>query len=477
LLIFLAEWFTIDGVFLLLIPMSLRRHGLSRIVFNDKDRGMQDTSASVNAHFLQHLLKLASEEEVNATEDVYSVNGIKLIGKGTRINEGLYDRIVTHKLMKPLEGSIRVGEPVTPHALTATAEMLLDSSPSLARLLSRGAPQDGALGVVRRASFGEQAGSLLKVHQVRLPQSLNHGVLVGLLSMGMMKRLRPGDAAALDDLIVASIFHDIGELYIDPALHVSRTTPLTPEEWRQMAAHPTIGHAVLKNMGCLAPAVARLVLEHHERLDGGGYPQGLGHNRISEGGHVLAVAEALSQFVGRHAEPFAYAEIALKIIPGEFSHAVIDVVAACREELRAAHILQTELDAQEGIKRSPADFQADMHGLFTKIGTVCEKMADLEQAPRSPAMTQLLSDCQQRFERITRAVSSAGLDIALHGVELGEAQPEELSQIRLEFDATLGEVRWRLIELSRYLTLKCLALSDSEIALLRPLETVLAEEV
>jgi hypothetical protein len=277
--------------------------------------------------------------------------------------------------------------------------------------------------------------------------------------MGMMKRLRPGDAAALDDLIVASIFHDIGELYIDPALHVSRTTPLTPEEWRQMAAHPTIGHAVLKNMGCLAPAVARLVLEHHERLDGGGYPQGLGHNRISEGGHVLAVAEALSQFVGRHAEPFAYAEIALKIIPGEFSHAVIDVVAACREELRAAHILQTELDAQEGIKRSPADFQADMHGLFTKIGTVCEKMADLEQAP------------------ITRAVSSAGLDIALHGVELGEAQPEELSQIRLEFDATLGEVRWRLIELSRYLTLKCLALSDSEIALLRPLETVLAEEV
>jgi hypothetical protein len=437
---------------------------------------MQDTSASVNAHFLQHLLKLAAEEEVNATEDVYSVSGIKLIGKGTRISENLYDRIVTHKLMKPLEGSIRVGEPVTPHALTATAEMLLDSSPSLAKLLTRSAVGDSALGVVKRASFDEQAGSLLKVHESQLPQSLNHGMLVGLLSMGMMKRLRPGDAAALDDLIVASIFHDIGELYIDPALHVSRTTPLSPEEWRQMASHPAVGHAVLKNMGGIAPVVAELVLEHHERLDGGGYPQGRDRSRISEPGHVLAVAEALSQFVGRHAEPFAYAEIALKIIPGEFSQAIIDVVAACREELRAAHILQNEIDAQAGRKRTPADFQSDMTGMFMKIGQVCEVMADLEQKPRSPAMVQLLSDCQQRFERITRAISSTGLDIALNGVELNEANAKEMQQIRLEFDATLSEVRWRLIELSRRVTLQGLNLSAAERRLLEPLETALVRE-
>lgn len=437
---------------------------------------MQDTATSVNAHFLQHLLKLSTQEEVKVTEDVFSASGVKLIGKGTRINEGLYDRIVTHKLMKPLEGSISVGDPVTPHALTTTAEMLLDSSPSLAKLLSRGAPEDGALGVVKRVSFGEQAGSLLKVHESRLPQSLNHGVLVGLLSMGMMKRLRPGDAAALDNLIVASIFHDIGELYIDPALHAARTTPLSPEEWRQMAAHPAIGHAVLKSMGGVAPIVAELVLEHHERLDGGGYPQGRERSRISEAGHVLAVAEALSQFVGRHAEPFAYAEIALKIMPGEFSQSIIDVVAACREELRAAHILQAEMDAAAGLQRSTADYQADMTGLFTKIGKILEAMAALEQAPRSPALSQVLSECQQRFERITRAISSTGLDIVLQGVELNEASADEMKQIRLEFDATLSEVRWRLVELSRRLTLQGLTLSSNETVLLLPLRAALAQD-
>jgi hypothetical protein len=438
---------------------------------------MQDKSASVNAHFLQHLVQLAAKEEVKATEDVFSVSGVKLIGKGTRISEGVYEHIVSHKLMKPLEGSISVGEPVTPHALTATAEMLLDSSPSLAKLLSRGAPDDGALGVLKRASFDAQAGSLLKVHEFRLPQSLSHGVLVGLLSMGMMKRLRPGDAAALDNLIVASIFHDIGELYIDPALHAARTTPLTPDEWRQMAAHPAIGHAVLKNMNSVAPAVAELVLEHHERMDGGGYPQGRDRTRVSEAGHVLAVAEALSQFVGRHAEPFAYAEIALKIMPGEFSQSIIDVVAACREELRAAHILQTELDAQAGIQRGPADYLADMTGLFTKIGKIVEALSALEHSPRSPALTVVLSECQQRFERITRAISSTGLDAALDGVALTEASADEMQQIRLEFDATLSEVRWRLVELSRRLTLQGLTLASNEAVMLLPLRAALAQEV
>lgn len=440
---------------------------------------MQDSSAAVNAHFLQHLVQLAAEEEVNATEDVFSANGTKLIGKGARINQGLYERIVSHKLLKPLENSIRVGEPVTHQALTTTAESLLDSSPSLAKLLSHGSVSDTTLGVLKQVNFGEQAGSLLKLHESRLPQSLSHGVLVGLLSMGMMKRLRPNDAAVLDHLIVASMFHDIGELYIDPALHAPRTAPLSAEEWRQMAAHPAIGHAVLRNMGDVAPVICNLVLEHHERLDGGGYPQGRDKSKISEAGHVLAVAEALSQFVGKHVEPFAYAEIALKIIPGEFSNSIIDVVAACREELRAAHILQSEIEAQSGEPKAPADYQPSMNCLFLKIGHICEAIDAVESRAQgaSPALQNILKEVRNRFERITRAISSSGLDVAVSGIEYAEALPAELEQIKLEFDATLSEVRWRLVELSRKLTLQSLSLPPGETAILMPLVEVFGKPV
>ena len=52
-----------------------------------------------------------------------------------------------------------------------------------------------------------------------------------------------------------------------------------------------------------------------------------------------------------------------------------------------------------------------------------------------------------------------------------------MKQIRLEFDATLREVRWRLIELSRRLTLQGLTLSSNEAVLLLPLRAALAQEV
>ncbi|MBX9848198.1 MAG: HD domain-containing protein [Rhodocyclaceae bacterium] len=440
---------------------------------------MQDASALVNTHYLRHLVSLSAEEEVKATEDVFSASGVKLIGKGTRISEGMYERIVSHKLIRPLESSISIGDPVTPQALKLTAESLLDSSPSLARLIGQSSNLDSALGVVKSAQFGEQAGALLKLHEARLPASLNHGVLVGLVAMSLMKRMRPTDRGALDRLIVASFFHDIGELYIDPALHRNRSNPFNAEEWQQMAAHPAIGHAVLKNMSGIAPIIAELVLEHHERLDGGGYPHGRRKGEISEEGHILAVAETLSRFIGDSSEPFAYAEVALKIIPGEFSHSVIDAVAACREELRAARVLQEEIDAVEGLDPSSTDFQVGMSGLFTKIGQTCDVMAQLESQSKeaSAGLKHLLSESQQYLQRVTRAISSTGLDQALNGVTLGEASEADLLQIRLEFDVTVSEVHWRLVELSRRLMQQQTKLAPEEVALLSPLVNVLAKRV
>ena len=437
---------------------------------------MQDPSALVNTHYLRHLVSLASDEEVKATEDVFSASGVKLIGKGTRISESMYERIVSHKLIRPLESSISIGDPVTPQILRATAETLLDSSPSLARLMGSDSSMESALGVVRGAQFGEQAGALLKLHEARLPSSLTHGVLVGLIAMSLMKRIRPAERGSLDRLIVASFFHDIGELYIDPALHKSRTNPYNAEEWRQMAAHPAIGHAVLKNMSGIAPVVAELVLEHHERLDGGGYPQGRTKSTITEEGHVLAVAEALSRFIGKHSEPFAYAEVALKIIPGEFSNAVIDAAAACREELRAAQVLQEALDKADGFDPSSSEFQVGMSGLFMKIGQTCEVMAQLETQTKqgSATMKRLLGDCQHSLQRITRAISSTGLDQALNGVTLGEASEADQMQIRLEFDVTVTEVHWRLVELSRRIMQQQQALPPEEVPVVAPLPEPLA---
>lgn len=83
------------------------------------------------------------------------VIGVKLIGKGMCISEGLYDCIVIYKLLKLFEGSILVGELVMLYVLIMIVEMLFDFSLLLVKLLSCGSFEDGMLGVVKCVSFGE----------------------------------------------------------------------------------------------------------------------------------------------------------------------------------------------------------------------------------------------------------------------------------------------------------------------------------
>ena len=443
---------------------------------------MQD-DASVNPHFLRQLMTLATVEEVNAAEDVYSTTGLKLISKGAQLDPNLYERIVSHKLKKPLESSICVGEPITPQLLSETASVLLDASPALRKFMGNDCSEMLVQSLVKRARYSLQAGSLLKIHQSKVARSVHHGMLVGLLAMGMQRRMSPGDSAELDTLIVASIFHDIGELYLAPELFRAADIPLTPQEWQQMSAHPVIGHAVLKNMSGIAPGVADLVLVHHERIDGSGYPRQLTDRDLSKEGRILAVAEMLSRFIGEAVDPFAHASIALRIIPGEFDPHMVDIIVNCGEELRKAKLLQQELAAHDAAmppsmmlpptETLRPEFRALLLTLeksaaaITRLDEVCANEGG------STALKKVFPAVRLRYERIVRAVSSSGLDQAVEGLEVGQVGREELAQIRLEFSSVLDEIRWRLIELSRQVALQGMSMQGDDAPLYDSLATAL----
>jgi HD-GYP domain-containing protein (c-di-GMP phosphodiesterase class II) len=99
---------------------------------------------------------------------------------------------------------------------------------------------------------------------------------------------------------VGCILHDMGKLFIDPAI-LNKPGKLTDDEFKQIKAHPVVGYDLIKalatGLGVLAPHVA---FQHHERQDGTGYPRGLkgtntlGENRpdtIHDFGSVAAVAD------------------------------------------------------------------------------------------------------------------------------------------------------------------------------------------
>ncbi len=87
----------------------------------------------------------------------------------------------------------------------------------------------------------------------------------------------------------AGLLHDIGKIGI-PAAILDKAGPLTPDERRVMNQHPALGARILAPLPEYAEVIP-IVLEHHERFDGTGYPRGLTGEEISLGGRVFAVAD------------------------------------------------------------------------------------------------------------------------------------------------------------------------------------------
>jgi len=85
------------------------------------------------------------------------------------------------------------------------------------------------------------------------------------------------------------LLHDIGKIGVsDTILH--KPGPLTDEEWVDMRRHPQIGHDMIRDIGFLSGA-AVIVLAHHERFDGRGYPKGLAADEIPFGARIFALAD------------------------------------------------------------------------------------------------------------------------------------------------------------------------------------------
>jgi len=140
----------------------------------------------------------------------------------------------------------------------------------------------------------------------------------------------------LDTLARGGLLHDIGKLAI-PVHILDKNGPLSKEELEIVRSHPVAGARILEPIGAYR-AIVPLVLQHHERFDGTGYPNGIAGNRISLGARILAVAdvydalcserpyrdgkssqdviEILKREAGRHFDP-QVVSVLLKIIDKE----------------------------------------------------------------------------------------------------------------------------------------------------------------
>jgi len=99
------------------------------------------------------------------------------------------------------------------------------------------------------------------------------------------------DEHRIEGLRLGALIHDIGKIQV-PAEILSRTTKLTEVEYKMVQTHCETGYKILKDIPFLWP-VADIAHQHHERLDGTGYPQGLKGDEICLEARIVAVADVV----------------------------------------------------------------------------------------------------------------------------------------------------------------------------------------
>lgn len=118
----------------------------------------------------------------------------------------------------------------------------------------------------------------------------SHCVRVALLADQMADQLELV-ASDKQNLVRGCFIHDLGKLMVPNRL-LDSDQPLTDEEWGLMKRHPEFGANLLAGSLELAPDIIQLVLFHHERWDGKGYPSGLRGEQIPLLARICAVADA-----------------------------------------------------------------------------------------------------------------------------------------------------------------------------------------
>lgn len=306
-------------------------------------------------HYKKHVTELGDTRDIVASHDIYSENGIKLLSAGARINSAMYERIICHKLNAPLEQNLSIGNPVSSADLAERAQKILNENPLIQRMrdtLPEGRSLVDAIGGV---NLNVPLAFKLAVARDRMEGMFFHSVEIALICAFLGFRMEL-DARQFNQLVTAGVFHDLGELHIDPAL-LERKDSLSMAERRHIYAHPLTMFLILKEFPDLYhPMVSTAVLEHHERLDGSGYPSGASGEKLGQLGRLLAVAEVVSGIYHSGAD----------VEPGRMK---IMLKLNMRHQLDAAaigHILST-LEPGEGEAKGKVADIGKLHGTLQKM--------------------------------------------------------------------------------------------------------------
>jgi len=236
----------------------------------------------------------------------------------------------------------------------------------------------------------------------------------------------------------AALFHDMGQLQIDPAI-ADDARRLDENQLRYFDAHPITAYLILKAIRELDPAEAIAVLIHHERLEGSGYPRRMTGDAIDALGQLLAVADVGAAILWRK-KSAAYRPLSMAL---RFNRGKLN-----------AHFGQTPPDFIWSLGNNEFDIAKTatlaLPDPFKRLSEERKKLLNItSNLPEGSALLPLQTLTQERLDQLTRHLASAGVDLDQDTKNV--ADPDAEGQWTAETHCMFDEAIWQLRAVAREL--------------------------
>jgi HD-GYP domain-containing protein (c-di-GMP phosphodiesterase class II) len=396
---------------------------------------MTDTeSTDSEQHFTKTVAELGEQQPVVASCAIFNENGVKIIEKGVSINLNLYERLMQHKLSAPIEDCVSSSNTVTGESLRLTAQGILDEIAFYKRLAPDNKTRALLLDAIETIPLPDPIAFQLTIARDVRPDVYLHLIRTALTAAWLAKtpllsRFDVNMAAA------SGLLHDIGMLHIDPLL-LQPQHLVSHHQQRQLYAHPLVSTALIERHHRYPKEVVRAVREHHEYLDGSGYPRNLAGDAISPLGKLLSLSTVVAaMFAPGRAAPELRLSVLLRMNTHKYDGTlVLQVIAS----------LQPRAD----VMTAGLEHFDDPVSLLLKInGVLGQWPAELAAIPKlSPARRDELALMVTQIAQIERML--AGVGVAPD--QLAQLGSEALDdELLLELTLLTREAGWQVRTLAR----------------------------
>ena len=395
--------------------------------------------STANPHALATILEASQTRSIIASRDIFDISGTKLWARDQPVSSALQRKLLDRKLRNPLESCLMAEDGVTAKTLQKAAQIQLDGDTPLSLLLR----PHGAKIVreIEHLPIHSVAQLLLTACESSRPETFEHAVQAMALSGALMLE-HGGGTAELRLAMLCGLLHDLGEMYIDPRYgEADADRALDFQSYQQLVVHPHVGYLLIAQLTNYPATVARAIAEHHERLDGSGYPNSLQRDQMSPLGRLLAVMEGALGVLRTAPANLARVSVALRVVPGEFE---LGWVGAISDVARAQPATQAN--------HTVNDVQARLAVLDGALRVAKEQVDELAVSAESPALKSALTLAQHLLERLRAGWFASGL----------WSNEALLAQDAAEVEAIEDELFFRLRSIERATLLRAGELASDE---------------